>query len=114
MPESHCVDSTEPDPHHKRRMWQMHIERWQHSGMSQVAYCSEHELKPHQFTYWKNRFVQTEAGISFVPLRFSQNLPVAVAAPKFNLFTPNGYRIEVGTGFDVLTLKQLIHAVQSL
>ena len=114
MPESHYVDSTEPDPQHKRRIWQEHIERWQHSGLSQVAYCREYELKPHQFTYWKNRFAQTDAGISFVPLRFSQNLPVAVAASTFNLFTPNGYRIEVSTGFDAPTLKHLISAVQSL
>jgi hypothetical protein len=114
MPESHYIDTIEPDPQHKRRIWQEHIERWQHSGLSQVAYCREYELKLHQFTYWKNRFAQTEADISFVPLRFSQNLPVAIAASSLNLFTPNGYRIEVGAGFDALTLKQLITAVQSL
>jgi len=114
MPESHCVDSTKPDPQHKRRIWKELIECWQHSGLSQVAYCRERELKPHQFTYWKNRFAQTEADISFVPLRFSQNLPVAIAASSLNLFTPNGYRIEVGAGFDALMLKQLIRAVQSL
>lgn len=114
MPESHYVDTIEPDPQHKRRIWHEHIERWQHSGLSQVAYCREHGLKPHQFTYWKNRIVGTDAGISFVPLRFSKNLPVPVAASTFNLFTHNGYRIEVGSGFDALTLKQLISAVQSL
>jgi hypothetical protein len=114
MPESPYIDTIEPDRQHKRRIWQEHIERWQHSGLSQVAYCREYELKPHQFTYWKNRIVGTDTGLSFVPLRFSQNLPMAVAASTFNLFTPNGYRIEVGTGFDPLTLKQLISAVQSL
>jgi hypothetical protein len=30
------------------------------------------------------------------------------------LFTPNGYRIEVGRGFNPTTLKQLINTVQSL
>ena len=114
MSESHCIDSTELDPEHKRRIWRSHLERWKQSGLSQVAYCRERGLKPHRFTYWKNRFKRTDAGIKFVPLRFSQNLPVPVAASTFNLFTPNGYRIEVGSGFDAPTLKQLLSAVQSL
>ena len=114
MPESQCIDTTAHDPEHKHQIWQSHIERWQQSALSQAAYCREHGLKAHQFTYWKNRLAQTDAGVTFVPLRFSQNLPVPVASSSFNLFTANGYRIEVVSGFDALTLKQLIRAVQSL
>jgi hypothetical protein len=114
MSESHCVNPTEPDREHKRRIWRSHIEHWQQSGLNQAAYCREHGLKPHQFTYWKNRFDRTDTGITFVPLRFSQNLPVPVSASTLRLFTPNGYRIEVGSGFDAPTLKQLLSAVQSL
>ena len=114
MSESNRINPAEPGPEHKRRIWQSQIVRWQQSGLSQAAYCREHGLKLHQFIYWKNRFNRTDAGIKFVPLRFSQNLPVPVAESSFNLFTPNGYRIEVGSRFNAGALKQLINVIQSL
>ena len=42
MPESPCVDSTEPDSHHKRRMWRAQIERWQHSGKVALAFLDDY------------------------------------------------------------------------
>lgn len=39
---------------------------------------------------------------------------MAAAMPAFSLLTPNGYKIEVGVGFDPVALKQLLNAVQSL
>ena len=35
--------------------WQQHIERWETSGLTQRGYCREHNLKPHQFSYWKRK-----------------------------------------------------------
>ena len=105
---------TESELEQLRPIWKTHIERWKQSGQKQIAYCREYELKPHQFTYWKKRFGRTNTDISFVPLRFSRNLPVAVTGSTFNLFTQNGFKIEVGAGFDPAALKQLISVVQSL
>jgi len=112
MPEDN--HRTDPGPDQLRKIWKTHIERWEQSGQTQVAYCRDHGLKPHQFTYWKKRFGRTDTDISFVPLRFSRNLPVAVTGSTINLFTQNGFKIEVGTGFDPVALKQLISVVQSL
>jgi len=112
MPEDN--HRAEPDPEQLRQIWKTHIERWKQSGQTQVAYCREHGLRPYQFTYWKKRFGRTDTDISFVPLRFSRNLPVAVTGSTFNLFTQNGFKIQVGTGFDPVALKQLISVVQSL
>lgn len=53
----------------KRAFWKQHIASWQSSGLTQIAYCDKHELKTHQFVYWKKRFVQTDAGITFVRFR---------------------------------------------
>ena len=103
-----------PDHQQLRQTWKAHIERWKDSGQTQSAFCLQYGLKPHQFTYWKKRFIQANTGISFVPLHFCRNLPVAVTGSTFNLFTQNGFKIEVGTGFDPATLKQLICTVQSL
>ena len=52
--------------------------------------------------------------VSFVPLQITGNLPVPVEKSSFNLFTPNGYRIEIGAGFDPDTLKQLIGVVNAI
>ena len=112
MPEFH---SSKINPEQRRLFWKEHIDRWQQSGTTQVAYCREHDLKPHQLTYWKKRFIQNvDATVSFVPLRFSQNPSANIPGTSLNLFTSNGYKIEVGADFDPVTLKQLITVVQSI
>jgi len=107
-------DTLEQGPDKKRRFWKTHIERWNHSGLTQFGYCQTNGLKPHQFTYWKKRLNQPGTGVSFVPLQLTGNLPVPVQKSSFNLFTPNGYRIEVGSGFDPATLRQLIGVVKTI
>ncbi len=105
----------EPNPEQKRRHWQAHIESWQRSGLSQVAYCREHGLKQHQFTYWKKRTnPKARHDIAFVPLRCSQNLPALVNPSKICLTTPNGYKLELSGAFDQIVVRQLLNTVRSL
>jgi hypothetical protein len=109
-------DDTRSDhaPDKKRRFWQAHIKCWGQSGQTQVAYCRDNGLAPHQFTYWKKRFKKPDAGVSFVPLQLTGNWPVPVKKSSLNLVTPNGYRIEVENGFDPSALKQLMAVVSSI
>jgi hypothetical protein len=107
-------ESEEQSPDKKRRFWKAHIERWSHSGLRQIDYCQANGLFPHRFTYWKKRLNQPDTGVSFVPLQLADHLPVPVEKSSFNLFTPNGYRIEVGTGFDPDSLRQLIWVVKTI
>ena len=108
-------DTLEQGSGKKHRFWKAHISRWRNSGLSQIDYCRTNELKAHQFTYWKKRIAQpVEAGVSFVPLQITGNLPVPVEKSSFNLFTPNGYRIEIGSGFDPATLRQLVGVVKTI
>ena len=79
-----------------------------------MAYCRQHVLILHRFSYWKRALARKDSAISFVPVQISSNLPVAIKASNLNLFTANGYRIEVAPGFDPATLKQLVSTVQSL
>ena len=37
--------------------WLEHIEYWQSSDLSQAAYCRQHGLVAHQFSYWKSKLV---------------------------------------------------------
>jgi len=53
----------------KRSYWKQHIDSWQQTGLTQVEYCRQHNLKHHQLVYWKKRFLKTETDVSFVPLK---------------------------------------------
>lgn len=98
----------------KRRFWQEHIERWSQSGLRQVDYCRANGLTTGSFRYWKKQLQKPEETVSFVRLQMPDNLPVTVEKRPFNLFTPNGYRIEVNDGFDPATLHRLIGVVKRL
>ena len=109
------MTDTQPDPEERRKFWKDHIENWNKSKLTQTDYCKQNDLIVHRFTYWKRRFVpENQANISFVPLQLSSNLPVFAGKSALNLFTPNGFRIEVTSGFDPATLKRLIITVQAL
>jgi len=106
--------AVEPRPEQKRRHWKTHIQSWRKSALSQVAYCREHGLKLHQFTYWKKRVQQKDGDIAFVPLSFSQNLPAVINPSKIRLTTPNGYKLELSGAFDQTIVRQLLDTVRSL
>ena len=41
----------------KASIWQQH---WQSSGLTQKAYCREHNLSHRQFLYWRARAAKNE------------------------------------------------------
>jgi len=98
----------------RRKFWQQHFQDWQSSGLSQAAYCRQNDLKAHQLYYWKHQCVEPDTGVSFVQLPLSANLPVVATASKVSLYTCNGFRIDIGAGFDPAMLRQLIATVQGL
>ena len=77
----------------KRSFWRQHIEDWRSSGLTQIAYCRQHELKPHQFVYWKKRFVQTDTGIAFVPLKIRR-----CVQPASGMCSSSALRVNVEPG----------------
>ena len=100
----------------KRSYWKKHIENWRSSRMTQTAYCQQHELKDHQFTYWKKRFAQSESGTTFVPVKISRSLS---SSPVINQSTlrlnlARDLQIEIHPGFDPQLLCRLITTLRSL
>ena len=101
----------------KNRFWKEHIERYHACDLNQTQYCRKHQLKFHQFVYWKKKFSKPEqASVSLVevslPRLFQlprQNHPAAL---KVDL--GHQYKVEVNPGFDPTTLKQLIVTIESL
>ena len=49
----------------KRRDWNTHITSWQASWLSQAEYCRRHELKFHQFVYWRRKFAPKSCSSHF-------------------------------------------------
>ena len=100
----------------KRAYWKRQIESWRSSGKTQLAFCQEHELKFHQFTYWKKRFVQTEAGITFVPIKFRQPIPTSssLASHSLRLIVDRNLQIEIGSDFDPQLLRKVISVIRAL
>lgn len=100
----------------KRAHWKGHIEGWRSSGMTQTAYCIEHQLKGHQFSYWKRRFVQTESGITFVPVKIQRTLASQARASSatMRLIVGGDLAIDIEPDFDSKFLRRLISTLRAL
>ena len=100
----------------KRTLWKQHIENWRSSGITQKAYCRQHDLKGHQFTYWKKRFVQTDTGITFVPLKIRRPVshPSNICSTSLRVIVDRDLQIELGSDFDPQLLRRLITTLRSL
>lgn len=74
----------------KAEFWEKHIEQWRISGQSQSAYCEQHALKRHVWTYWKRKFDSEKTSLNsvggFVPV--SVEVPVSLTGLQVTL--PNG------------------------
>jgi len=100
----------------KRACWKQHIESWRSSGMTQTAYCRQHELQNHQFAYWKKRFVPTDTGVTFVPVKVRGCLPPSpgINFPSLRLIVDRDLQIEIRPDFDPGLLRRLIATLRSL
>ena len=101
----------------KRSFWKQHIEDWRSSGLTQIAYCRQHELRPSQFTYWKKRFIQTDSGITFVPLKIHRSIQTAsgpCSASTLQLTVGRDLQIEIGADFDSQLLHRLITTLRAV
>ncbi len=102
----------------KRRDWNTHITGWQTSRLSQTEYCRRHELKFHQFVYWRRKFVPTPA----IPISLVQVPATAVAqaagygsrSSALRVALAPDLSIEVSPGFDPLTLQQVVAALRGI
>ena len=51
----------------KADFWREHQHNWLESGLSQKAYCQQHNLSYPAFTYWRARQKDTETGENRLP-----------------------------------------------
>ncbi|BBO88526.1 IS66 family insertion sequence element accessory protein TnpA [Desulfosarcina ovata] len=101
------------DPQQRRNFWQTHIERWQASGLSQRAYCVQHDLILHRFYDWRRRIKSGGNNrVSFLPVSLTGS--ASFNKPSVRIHTPNGYTIEIGSQLSCTEVDRLIAMVASL
>lgn len=71
----------------KSDFWQQHISAWKDSGLSQAAYCQQHDLKLSTFTYWRNKQNKGRRKL----------MPVSIPAPdaSVELALPGGIHMQL-------------------
>ena len=53
-------------PHQKDAVMKSHISQWESSSLTQIAYCKQHGIKPHIFSYYKAKFSRGDKGSAAV------------------------------------------------
>lgn len=71
----------------KSDFWQQHIADWQASGLSQAAYCDQHNLKLSNFTYWRSK--QSKSRPKLIPVSMPPTADLA------ELSLPGGIHLQL-------------------
>lgn len=108
-------------PHQKDADMMVHLSQWEKSGLTQIAYCHEHSIKPHIFSYYKKKLNGVDSPVhssSLVPVKFISNpVPLsalASSAGTIKLSHCNGFSLEVNTCTDLSSLKPLLDLLRAV
>lgn len=91
----------------KSQFWQDHITACQSSGLSQAAYCKQHEIKFHNFAYWRNRLSPAKA-----PSAKLMKLGGMPAASRMIMNLPLGVRLELSASDLPVVLPAVLHILR--
>lgn len=72
------------------------ISSWQRSGLSQKAYCQEHNIRYHVFHYWYKCFRHLQSPAKdegFIPLKIQPVNSIHTASAHAELLLPDGRRL---------------------
>ena len=87
----------------KRKQWQAHFTAQKESGLSVQRYCDKHQLKKHQFVYYK-RQLKDELIMDSKP----KLLPIVVQRPKSIQIKINGISLELDEATPPSWLAQVL------
>ncbi|MBW1834986.1 MAG: hypothetical protein JRI62_09640 [Deltaproteobacteria bacterium] len=81
----------EQNPDQKRRQfWQFHLKAWSLTGLSQIEYCRQNDLRANRFTLFRNNEVH------------------------LRLTVGSKFTIEITDGFTPVTLEQVLLTLQGV
>ncbi len=95
------------------QFWENHIQEWSQTKLTQNAYCRNNNLRPNQFTYWKNKLKQQNLPVEFVQVT-SNHFEEVINRPSSNTLRLNiksEFQIEIPDGFSQTTLEQVLQVV---
>jgi hypothetical protein len=100
----------------KEQRWRRWIRQWQRSGLSVQAFCSQHDLIPSNFYFWRREIVQRDAAAStFVPVQVvGDDEPPPASTSTLEIVLAGGRSLRVAPGFDPVTLRQLLAVLEEV
>ena len=87
--------------------WRGVIDRYRDSGLSGAAFCREHDISLGRFYQWRRRLAQGDEGSFFELIPCS----ASPGGRSIQIHLTNGITIEVGRGFDPVTLRGVLETV---
>jgi len=97
----------------KREYWKEHLQQYVASGLSKVAYCREHNLNYHQFSFWYRKFHDDEHKSSpFVALAHTGTNTITTGKEYPVAIDIGGIQVKVNEGVSRDTLKTVIAVLQ--
>ena len=125
------TDGTTKKKTSRRPFWQEHLRAWSESGLTQVAYCRQHQLSRAAFGWWKRQLrgkprvrkgrtgtkqpqSDRPTAVGFVEVQRGPDMNTIANAAVYEVLLSQGRAIRVGHEFDPDVLKQLITTVESL
>jgi len=107
-------DYREKTPAEKREFWEEQIRFWQESGLSQSEYCKRHGIRTSQWFYWRKRCLDSETGLTLVPLKIPSAKVPSHRTPAIRVITPNGFTIELDADTLLIAVPHLIREVAAI
>ena len=105
-------------PSQLEAVWRQHLDTWRTSGLSQNAYCREHTLKAHQFSYWKRKLAASTTDHKPITRQKSRAfIPLQVRHPSntdngLSLRLPNGCELSGIEAQHLPVVTQLIEVLR--
>ena len=100
----------------QRSVWADHIQSQRDSGITQEAYCQKHDLKPHQYWYWKRKLAGSRVTKTAQPVKQNGFVQVSVARSTpiqhLRITLPNGITVDGITDHNQHLAQQLIGALK--
>jgi hypothetical protein len=113
-------------PHQNDAAMRKHVKQWQNSSLTQIAYCHNHNIKPHVFSYYKKKFRLASTPVDlleptgrFVPVQWltahvSEEETQSAVAHPLTLRHNNGFSLEFHPGTELAYLKPLLELVSAI
>ena len=95
-----------------RAQWLQHVTAWQGSGLSQAAYCREHQLNHSTFHSWISRGQVPAlacAPLTTLPIVVQPSPPAASNLPPIVLRHDSGWQLSLPADMQTTWLGQLLN-----